>query len=88
MRSPNLNAVQPCDYICDCPRENYHLLIPDYDEDVDEGEYPGGIQPGRYKWDAIVDLLRIHRGNPEAIQFIADMMDGLEEMEQVRLRLT
>ena len=48
------------------------LVIPDYE---DNKEYPGGIKPGRYTMNEVVDLLRIHSFDPEAIQFIADMME-------------
>ena len=41
-----------------------------------EGETnPGNIAPGRYTLAELVDLLRDHKNNPEAIQFIADMME-------------
>jgi len=35
-------------------------------------EYPGGIKPGKYD---TVTLLRQHKDNPEAIAFIADMLE-------------
>ncbi len=42
----------------------------------DEGEtYPGGLRPGEYTRSGLVELLRTHKGNPEAIQFIADMLE-------------
>lgn len=47
----------------------YDVLIPEHDEN--EGPYPGGIQPG---WQNLQNLLRLHKHNPEAIQFIADML--------------
>ncbi len=39
------------------------------------GGYPGNIQPGDYTLSGLVDLLRTHKDNPEAIQFIADMLE-------------
>lgn len=48
------------------------LLIPE----PDEGQtYPGNIQPGDYTMNELVCLLRTHKNNPEAIQFIADMLE-------------
>jgi len=42
----------------------------------DEGEeYPGGIEPGDYDTNGIVELLRAHCNDPEAVYFIADMME-------------
>lgn len=49
------------------------LTIPDL-EQGDE-PYPGGIIPGVYDLEDIVELLRHHNGNPEAVQFIADMLE-------------
>lgn len=34
-----------------------------------------GIAEGYYSWQDLVKLLREHKGNPDAIQFIADMME-------------
>ena len=34
-----------------------------------------GIEQGYYGWSELVDLLRKHKNNPEAIQYIADMME-------------
>ena len=48
------------------------VIIPEKDEG---GPYPGDIQPGYYDIRGLVDLLRRHKGNPEAIQFIADMVE-------------
>ncbi len=88
MVAPDLDSIRPCEDECGCPQKHYHLLIPDYDDEIEEEQaYPGGIKPGRYNWDALVNLLRYHKGNPDSIQFIADMLDGLEEMEQFRLRM-
>ena len=50
------------------------LLIPDYDPD-DPKPYPGDIKPGVYEGNELVELLREHSANPEAIWFIADMLE-------------
>ena len=52
-----------------------NLLIPDYDPE-DPKPYPGDIQLGVYEGNEIVELLRQHSANPEAIWFIADMLEG------------
>jgi hypothetical protein len=49
------------------------LLIPDYDPE-DPQPYPGNIQPGEYQGNEIVELLRQHADNPEAVRFIADLL--------------
>jgi hypothetical protein len=49
------------------------LDIPEYES---EGEsYPGEIRPGSYDINGVVALLRENKGNAEAIQFIADMLE-------------
>jgi hypothetical protein len=50
------------------------LLIPDHDPE-DPQPYPGDFQPGIYEGNEIVELLRQHADNPEAIRFIADMLE-------------
>jgi hypothetical protein len=52
-----------------------NLLIPEYDPE-DPQPYPGDIKPGVYEGNEIVELLRQHSANPEAIWFIADMLEG------------
>ena len=47
------------------------VLIPDYNYDHPE-TYPGGILPGRY---SARDLLQDHVDDPEAVRFIADMLE-------------
>ena len=47
------------------------IEIPDYDP-VAPAEYPGGIKPGEYD---LVKLLRENADNPEAVRFIADMLE-------------
>ncbi len=46
------------------------IVIPEHDDADDP--YPGGIQPGRHD---LATLLRIYAGNPEAVRFIADMIE-------------
>lgn len=50
------------------------LVIPDYDP-YEPKPYPGGIVPGEYTLSGLVELLRKHKNNPEAIQFIADLLE-------------
>jgi hypothetical protein len=50
------------------------LLIPEYDPE-DPQPYPGDIQPREYQGNQIVELLRQHADSPEAIRFIADMLE-------------
>ncbi len=52
---------------------NLHLLIPEYETDGER--YPGDIQPGEYSVNEVVEMLRKHKDNPDAIQFIADMLE-------------
>jgi hypothetical protein len=51
-----------------------HLLIPEHDLE-DPQSYPGDIQPGEYQGNEVVELLREHADNPEAIRFIAEMLE-------------
>jgi len=37
--------------------------------------HPGYIEQGKYTVNEFVDLLREHKDNPEAIQFLADMLE-------------
>ena len=42
----------------------------------EEGEEPtAGIKPGYYDQNGLVELLREHAENPEAIRYIADMLE-------------
>lgn len=50
------------------------LMVPDYDPD-DPEPYPGGIEPGYYTLSQFIALLRHHADNPEAIRFLADMLE-------------
>ena len=60
---------------CQCWLVGHFLCIPDYDEEEPEEEYPGGIQPGIYTRNQVVSLMRKHAENPEAIRFLADMLE-------------
>jgi hypothetical protein len=51
-----------------------NVLIPEYDLD-DPQPYPGDIQPGEYQGNEVIELLRQHSHNPEAIRFISDMLE-------------
>jgi hypothetical protein len=49
------------------------LNIPEHESEGDT--YPGNIEPGDYDINGLVALLRQNKRNPEAIQFIADMLE-------------
>ena len=51
------------------------LLIPDYDP-YDPKPYPGDIKPDYYDEAETSELLEKHKDNPEAFQFIRDMLEG------------
>jgi len=50
------------------------IMIPEYDPD-DPKPYPGGIKPGYYLVNEFVQLLRDHRHDPDAIYFLADLLE-------------
>lgn len=50
------------------------LIVPDYDPEHPT-PYPGNIQPGYYTARGLVDLLRTYSEDPEAIRFIADLLE-------------
>ena len=50
------------------------LCIPDYDPNNPE-PYPGDIKPGYYSEAEVNELLEKNKDNPEALQFIQDMLD-------------
>jgi hypothetical protein len=50
------------------------LIVPDYDPDHPSPS-PGNIQPGYYTMRGLVDLLRTYAEDPEAIRFIADLLE-------------
>ncbi len=56
-------------------REKCLLVVPDYCAHCGQTKYPGDIKPGAYTTNEVVALLRKHKHNPEAIQFIADMLE-------------
>jgi len=54
------------------------LIIPEEEElptDQHAEPYPGGILPGHYPLNSVVELLRNHAEDPQAVRFIADMME-------------
>lgn len=62
------------------PIDGPHLLIPDYETKGDK--YPGDIKPGYYEPKQLVLLLLAHLHQPDALQFIADMMEtGLPDKD-------
>ena len=50
------------------------IIIPDYDP-YNPKPYPGGIKPGGYSRPEIKKLLKKHKENPKALQFIRDMLE-------------
>jgi hypothetical protein len=50
------------------------LLFPDYDLE-DPQPYPGDIQPGEYRGNEVVEVLRQRSVNSEAIRFVADVLE-------------
>ena len=50
------------------------VIIPDYDP-YKPKPYPGAIKPGYYSKAEVKKLLSKHKRNPEAIQFIRDMLE-------------
>ena len=55
-------------------KEETELIIPDYDP-YNPKPYPGDIKPGSYNKAQVKKLLKKHKDNPEAIQFLRDMME-------------
>ena len=55
--------------------ENFEpfLIIPE--PEAPGRAYPGGMVPGVYNIQELVDLLRDHADDPAAIYFIADMLE-------------
>ena len=51
----------------------FELIIPE-DDEGDE-PYPGSIEPAHYDMAGLVALLRQHEHDPEAVQFLADMLE-------------
>ncbi|MBI4336638.1 MAG: hypothetical protein HY683_02260 [Chloroflexi bacterium] len=50
------------------------LVIPAYDPAGTQA-YPGGVTPGHYTLNQVVELLREHAGEPDVVTFIADMLE-------------
>ena len=50
------------------------IIIPDYDP-YNPKPYPGDIKPGYYSKSEIKKLLKKHKDNPEALQFLRDMLE-------------
>ena len=50
------------------------LIIPDYDP-YNTKPYPGDIKPGNYSQTKVKKLLKKHKDNPEALQFLRDMLE-------------
>ena len=50
------------------------LLIPDYDP-YDPKTYPGDIKPGYYQQSQVNRLLKKHKDNPAALQFLRDILE-------------
>ena len=50
------------------------LIIPDYDP-YEPKPYPGNIKPGYYNKARVTRLLKKHKDNPAALQFLRDMME-------------
>ena len=50
------------------------LIIPDYDP-YNPRSYPGDIQPGFYSQAKVKKLLKKHKDNPKALQFLRDMLE-------------
>lgn len=55
------------------PATPMSLNIPEHENEGDK--YPGDIHPGSYSHEQVVELLRQHKADPEAVQFIADMLE-------------
>lgn len=51
-----------------------NLIIPDYDP-YDPKPYPGDIKPGSYTESQVKKLLKKHKDNPDALQFLRDMLE-------------
>jgi hypothetical protein len=50
------------------------LIIPDYDP-YNPKPYPGDIKPGYYTEAKVKKLFKKNNDNPEAIQFLPDMLE-------------
>jgi hypothetical protein len=50
------------------------LIIPYYDP-INPKLYPAGLKPGCYSEAKVKRLLKKHKNNPEALQFLRDMLE-------------
>jgi len=50
------------------------LIIPDYDP-YNPKPYPRDIKPGYYSDTEVKKLLKMHKANHEALQFLRDMLE-------------
>ena len=55
-------------------KDETELIIPDYDP-YDPKPYPGDIKPGSYSKAKVKELLKKHKSNPKALQFLQDMLE-------------
>jgi hypothetical protein len=54
--------------------EDTELIIPDYDP-INPKPYPGDIRPGSYSATKVKKLLKKHKDNPQALQFLRDIKE-------------
>jgi hypothetical protein len=54
--------------------DDTELIIPDSDP-YDPKPYPGNIKPGTYSQTKVKKLLKKNKDNPEALQFLRDMVE-------------
>jgi hypothetical protein len=50
------------------------LLIPESEQEEEQPAY--GVKPGYYNSKQMLQLLDIHKDNPDAVHFIADMLEA------------
>ena len=82
MEEVNPELCAKCGYkdtpLCSHPDTKYHigtfLVIPEYDP-IHPKKYPGDIKPGEYTMPEVQTLILTNQNNPEALQFIRDMME-------------
>ena len=54
--------------------DNETIIIPEYDP-YNPKPYPEDIKPGCYRRSEIKKLIKKHKDNPEALQFLRDMLE-------------
>ena len=59
------------------------LIIPDYDP-YNPKPYPRDIKPGYYSDTEVKKLLKMHKANHEALQFLRDMLEEWDEYKYNR----